>query len=126
MRINITSGQLLNEILENRYPEECFIPFNEAMITGSYTAKLFSDDFILERATVHNVSETSYRETMKQFLDCLHQLSSYDDIVLWFGDEPFCIENRKTVLQALSEYGFKGPLSVNIVDETNGDILRTE
>ena len=56
MKVNITAGSILNNLLKEKYSNELFIPFNEAMINGTYSSKLFSNEFILERAKTHNVS----------------------------------------------------------------------
>ena len=122
-RINITAGDCLNGILQRRYPEERFIPFREAMIEGRYTAPLFSEAFIRERAAFHGVSEAEYRENLAGFLAVLTRPETYDEIVLWFGDEPFCVENRETVLAALKQYGYRGSLRLNTVIEETGEIL---
>lgn len=55
MKINITSGECLNKILQEKYPNETFIPFNEAMVKSGYNTKLFSEEFIIERSTIHKV-----------------------------------------------------------------------
>ena len=41
MKVNITAGECLNELLESKYPGEFFIPFNEAMIQKTYSSPLF-------------------------------------------------------------------------------------
>ena len=123
-RINITAGDCLNEILLRRYPEERFVPFREAMIEGRYTAPLFSEAFIRERAAFHGVPEAEYRENLAGFLAVLARPEAYDEIVLWFGDEPFCVENRETVLAALRQYGYCGSLQQNTVIEETGEILQ--
>ena len=125
-RINITAGDCLNEILQRRYPEERFIPFREAMIEGRYTAPLFSEAFIRERAAFHGVGEAEYRENLAGFLAVLARPEAYDEIVLWFGDEPFCVENRETVLVALRQCGYRGSLRLNTVIEETGEILSHE
>ena len=123
MKANITAGQCLNTILEKKYPTETFIPFNEAMITGAYSSKLFSPSFIEERAKTHNVSTAEYRNTLQAFLSFLERIDKYNEAVLWFGDEPFCRENTKTVLQTLREYGFQGKIVLHIVVEETGEII---
>jgi len=123
VKINITSGELLNDILQARYTER-FIPFNEAMIKGTYQSPLFSDEFIKERAKTHEVSETEYRDKLAGFLDLLNHLEDYNEIVLWFGDEPFCVKNTEVVVKALKKYGYQGSLVLNIVSEETGDILK--
>ena len=96
MRVNITAGEWLNEQLESKYPGERFVPFNESMIQGTYSSPLFSEEFVRERANVHGVSETAYLEKLSGFLDVLNHAGEYDEIVLWFGDEPFCVQNRSS------------------------------
>ena len=126
MTIHITAGDCLKEILEKLYPDETFIPFREAMIQGSYTAKLFSQDFINERAAVHNVSPALYTENLRPFLEFLTHIRNYDRVVLWFGDEPFCNANKKVVIQTLKEYGYQGALLSNTVVEETGEIIKSE
>ena len=126
MKINITAGECLNELLKSKYPGECFIPFNEAMIQGTYSSPLFSEEFVRERAEVHDVSETAYLEKLSGFMDVLNHAGEYDEIVLWFGDEPFCVQNRRTVIEALRMRGYRRNILLNIVHEENGDIIRQE
>ena len=123
MRINLTSGDCLNDILSAKNTNELFVSFGEAMITGTYTARLFSDDFILERALTHGVSVEEYKRKLHGFLTFLEDVNFYDEVVLWFGDEPFCRANRSVLLNTLKEYGFKGKIILNIVNEETGDIL---
>lgn len=123
MKINISSGDCLNEILQNIYKSENFIPFREAMIEGSYTSAPFSDEFCSERAKVHGVTKNDYLEKLSVFIDFLNNADEYDEIILWFGDEPFCVENRKIILKALAERGYKGKIILNIVNEETGEIL---
>ena len=126
MRINITAGECLKDILEARYPGERFVPFNEAMIQGAYSAPLFSEGFIRERSLVNEVSEKEYRDRMSGFIEILEHAGDYDEILLWFGDEPFCMENRKTALEALAEWGYRGTVLLNTVDEITGEIKNQE
>ena len=126
MKVNITAGECLNELLESKYPGECFIPFNEAMIRGTYSSPLFSEEFIRERAGVHGVSEAAYLEKLSGFMDVLSHAGEYDEIVLWFGDEPFCVQNRRTVIEALRVHGYCRNILLNIVHEENGNIIRQE
>ena len=126
MKVNITAGECLNRILEARQPGECFIPFNEAMNHGTYSAPLFSKEFVRERAVSHGVSEAEYLKKLSGFLGVLQHIGEYDEIVLWFGDEPFCAANRQTVLDALRWHGCSRSILLNIVNEENGDIIRQE
>ena len=126
MKVNITAGECLNRILEARHTGECFVPFNEAMNQGTYSAPLFSEAFVKERAAVHGVSEAEYLEKLLGFMNVLKHAGEYDEIVLWFGDEPFCVANRHIVLEALREHGCSRSILLNIVNEENGDIIRQE
>jgi hypothetical protein len=126
MKVNITAGECLNKLLKNKFPAEEFIPFNEAMIQGWYSALLFSDEFVRERSAIHRVSEEEYRDRLSGFMQVLENVNEYDKIVLWFGCEPFCSANRQTVLDALRQYGYSRNILLNTVDETTGDILRQE
>ena len=125
MKIHITAGDCLNEILQEQYPSEHFIPFREAMIRGAYTSPLFSDGFLKERAQALGVSESEYKEKLSDFLHLLHTVNAYDEIELWFGDEPFCLANTKTVIQALKERKYQGKLVLHIVIEETGEIIKT-
>ena len=125
MKINITAGNCLNALLESKYGHEKFIPFAEAMIQGSYNSRLFSEEFVEERAKTHNVSIHKYKDNLKDFFTFLSEIELYDEVVLWFGDEPFCNENTKVVLQTLKEYGYVGPVILNLVIEESGEIVKT-
>jgi len=120
---NITSGQIVNDYLKSVNPQECFIPFNEAMITGEYHTELFSKDFIKERAETHGVSEQQYFDKLKDFLDLLENLDDVNELVLWFGDEDFCRENRKVVLETLKQKKYTGKITLNIINEETYEIL---
>ena len=126
MKVNITAGECLNRILQGKYPGEHFVPFNEAMNQGTCYAPLFSEEFARERAAVHGVSEAEYLEKLSGFMEVLKHAGEYDEVVLWFGDEPFCKANRQTVLDALRGHGCRQSILLNIVHEENGDVIRQE
>ena len=126
MKVNITAGEALNSMLVTKYSQERFVPFNEAMIVGSYTAPLFSTSFMEERATTHGVSLDQYKEKLGGFIDVLDNIEKYDEIILWFGDEPFCKANTDVVLQGLKDLSYKGKVVLNIVEEETAKILKTE
>ncbi len=125
MRINITAGDYLNKKLQNIYPNETFIPFREAMIKGTYSKKIFSDEFIEERSKVHEESKEKYLEKISIFIDVLNNLDIYTEIVLWFGIEDFCIENSKVVIQALKDYKYNNKLILHSVDELTCTVINT-
>ena len=126
MKINITAGDCLNNILTNKYKNEKFIPFREAMIKGKYSSKLFSDEFIRERSLVHNVSINEYQHNIKDFLDIIKNVNEYNEILLWFGNDEFCLENLKIVLQVLYQHNYKGTLILNTVIEETGEIISSK
>lgn len=125
MKINITAGECLNKILQEKYPNETFIPFNEAMIKGGYNTKLFSEEFVIERSSIHNVSKEEYENKLALFLDFLNNINKYTEVILWFGDEPFCKKNTEIVILTLKEYRFLGNVTLNIVDEETGEIFNS-
>ena len=125
MKIHITAGDCLNEILQAKYSDERFIPFREAMIQGGYSFPLFSDGFLKERAEALGVSEQVYRDNLAPFLAFLHAIHTYEEIVLWFGEEPFCEANKRAVIQAIADCGYQGRLIVHTVIEETGEIVKT-
>ena len=126
MKINITAGDCLNAILETKYKTERFIPFREAMIKGGYSSKLFSKAFLEERAKTHSVSIQEYTHNLQDFLLFLKDIQTYDSIVLWFGDEPFCQENVKVILQTLVEHEYHGDIILNVVVEETGELINQQ
>ena len=125
MKINITAGECLNKILQEKDPNETFIPFNEALVKSGYNTKLFSEEFIIERSTIHKVSKEEYVNKLTLFLNLLKKINNYSEVILWFGDEPFCKKNTEIVLQNLKEYKFLGNVTLNIVNEETGKILNS-
>lgn len=120
--LNITAGEELN----NKFKKdgEIWIPFNEAMIKGEYASPLFSKEFCLQRSKVHAVTLEEYKSKLSLFLDVLHRLNDYDEIRLWFGDEPFCQKNREVILQTLMQYKYSGIIILYIVDEITCKTLK--
>ena len=121
--INITNGTYLNSYLQNKYSNEIFIPFNEAMIEGNPILPIFSDAFVDERSNTHQVSNESYLENMKEFLNFSKDIHSYDSIVLWFGKDMFCQLNLLTVLAYLHQENYHKPVYLNLIDEETYEII---
>jgi len=126
MEISIVAGDFLKQKLETIYPNQEFIPFNEAMIIGTYSSRLFSDEFIAERANTHNVSIQEYKDKLKGFLDLLDRINEYSQIYLYFGDEPFCNANKKVVIETIRLFKYDGEIMLFTVDENTGAILKKE
>ena len=125
MRINITAGDFLNNFLCKKYANEVFIPFCEAMNKGTYSFKLFSYDFCVQRSKIHNVTLDEYLFKLKGFLDFINNIKEYNEVILWFGDDAFCNENSKIVVKTLKEYNYNGTLILNTVDENTGEIVNS-
>lgn len=120
--LNITAGKCMNEKMKNEFEE--WVPFNEDMSKGEYNSRLFSEEFLLERSKVHNVNLEDYIENMKEFLDVLGKLNDYKLINLWFGEDAVCLSNSETLYNCLMQYGYKGELIINIVDEISLEIQK--
>lgn len=125
MEANITAGQCLNDILSSLYPQKTFIPFNEAMITGEAEKPYFSDEFCEKRAKFHNVSLKEYCEKLQLFRDFLKNIHSYDNVVMWFGDDDFCLANVEFLKKLFLELKYKNEIILNTVDELSGVIKST-
>ena len=126
MKINITAGDCLNNILVEKYKEETFIPFREAMNNGKYMNKLFSEEFLIERSLTHNVTLDDYKEKINDFIEIINNIDEYKEIKLWFGNDEFCLENLKVVIQTLLLNNYKGTLILNTVVEETGEIIDTK
>lgn len=126
MRTNIAAGDCLSYILSAKYPKEEFVPFREAMIEGPNSYEPFSDEFLAERADFHGCSLKEYKKYMASFLQVLDRLPKYREIVLWFGEEPFCKKNVEVVIGTLKQRGFLGPITLNTVIEETGEVVLTE
>ena len=125
MKINITAGDSLNSILAAEYPSEVFLPFREAMIEGECHFPPFSDSFLLERANTHHSTLDEYKGHMQGFLTFLAHINDYDEIVMWFGDEPFCLANIDVILKTLKDRGYVKRIILNTVIEETGEIVRS-
>lgn len=126
MNINITAGDCLNNILVNIYKDETFVPFREAMNVGKYKSELFSKEFLIERSVTHNVSLDEYKEKINGFLEIIKNINKYQEIKLWFGNDDFCLENLKIVLQTIFLNNYKGSIILNTVVEETGEIINSK
>ena len=97
-------------------------------LTG-YVCIIMEDMILLilnkERSIAHKVTEEEYRENMSDFLGLLANINEYDEIVLWFGDEPFCRCNRDIVVKTLNQHNYNGNVLLHIGDEETGEVLQT-
>ena len=120
--LNITAGKCMNEKMKNE--TEVWIPFNEDMSKGGYNSGLFSDDFLFERSKTHSVSLDDYKDNMKEFIEQLDKFNDYQLINLWFGEDKVCLSNSETLYNCLMQYGYKGELIINIVDEMSLELKK--
>ena len=121
--INITSGLYLNNYLKDKYSNDTFIPFNEAMIEGNPSYPLFDENFILERCKTHQVSKEDYIKNMIDFLELKNHIHEYNSIVLWFGKDMFCQLNLLTVLSYFQQEKYSNPIYLNLINEDTYEII---
>ena len=122
-KLHITNGEYFNEYIKTK-EEGTFIPFSEAMIQGNPTLPIFSNVFVLERCKTHNVSEKLYREKMRAYFSFITNLTEYDELRLWFGEDTFCQMNLLTLLAHLEQENYKGKIFLTIIDDETRRILK--
>jgi hypothetical protein len=124
-KIHITAGELLNEYLRKN-DKGLFIPFNEDLSTGDLSYPLLDETFINIRSRSLNVSREVYISKLDAVLSFMKNIGQYEEVVLWFGDEPFCQVNLLGVLTLLEQVKYEGNVVINIVDEFHDNaIIRT-
>lgn len=122
---NITNGEFFNQYFEKTFRKKG-IPFNEAMMVGSSTANVFSNDFCIKRASELNVSVEEYYQKLHMFFDLIKELKCYEEIVLWFGKDTFCQLNLLTILCLLETQKYEGNVFTVLIDDESRDIVREE
>lgn len=124
MILNITNGEYFNNYIK-RINSGLFIPFNEAMIDGETTKCIFSNEFIKIRSRVHNVSLNEYISKLYNINDSKY-LKSFEEIVLWFGYDTFCIMNLITILGYLDSINYNGKVFLNVIDDHTLEIIENK
>lgn len=124
-KVNITSGEYLNNYLISKY-EGLFIPFNETIIKGELLYPLFDNNYIENRAKIHNVDIDCYVEKLKLFLSLNSYLRDTELINLWFGKDAFCVINLISVLVYLEDNNYSGKVIVNVVDDCSNEVLEKD
>ena len=113
MKYNVVAGEELKKkmlgILDNP------IPFNEDMSKGTYISEPFTKAFLKERAIVHNVSITIYKNKLSLFLEMLDDLKPTDEIHLYFGEDETCLANRELLIKYFKNKVSK--LTLHVVNE---------
>ncbi len=116
--LHILNGQLMFDELhsKNIMGETNYVPFNEAICVNDVTYPIFNHTFNELRATGHGVSVQSYEEKVVSPLQLL-LTSSYESIVLWFGEDVFCQMNVLTLLAYLEQLHFTGNVYLHTFQE---------
>ena len=65
-------------------------------------------------ANAPRYADLELHDQLSGFIDVLNHAGEYDEIVLWFGGEPFCVQNRKTVIETLRMHGYRRNILLNI------------
>ena len=131
--IHIVPGESFKKILSKKLKKENIkglhkeiVPFNEALIRGKISEPLFNDEFINLRCGELGVSRSVYVKRISKFVKFLQNANDYDEVLLWFGAEPFCQANLSGVLKCLKQVLFKGKIIVNLVNELTGEIIESK
>ena len=119
MKYNIVAGEELRKIMIGMLDDP--IPFNEDMSKGSYASEPFTEDFIRERSSVHDVSVSAYREKLGLFLEMADAVTSDDEIHLFFGEDETCLANRELLIQYFT--GKVRRMILHVVNEYTGEEL---
>ena len=115
MILNIANGKELQAYLTNKCDVgEDIMAFNESMVTGESTEKIFSDVFFHVRAKSLNINYEEYSAISIMELDKLLN-KSYSKVILWFDEDMFCQINLLTLCAYLDYSKYGGIVSLNII-----------
>ena len=120
MKYAIVAGEELKKIMSSSLPNS--IPFNEDMSKGECHYPPFSDGFIVERASCHDVSVEAYKEKLQSFLLFAKNVSKEDEVDLYFGEDSVCLANRALLIEYLKPK--VGSLTLHIVNEYTGEEIK--
>ena len=120
MRYNIVAGEELKKIMSGTLENP--IPFNEDMSKGDFNHPPFSKEFLIERATTHNINVTTYKNKLSEFLEVIQKLNNGDTVHLYFGEDSVCVANRSFLVEFLKPE--VKTIVLHIVDEYTGKILK--
>lgn len=107
--LNITNGEYFNEYLLSK-THETAVAFNEVMMDGDTTPLIYSDEFIMMRANVLNISPDEYNAKIQVYNELTQ--NTYSELRLWFGRDTFCQMNLLTLLAFLEQIDFKGEVTL--------------
>ena len=116
MIVHITNGSFFNDWLIKKTGFQC-VSFNEAMMSGPVSERVFNESFVCQRAGYHHVSKEDYLNHMKPFSDVINHLDQVDELVLWFGMDAFCQMNLLTIYHLLKINNYKGIVKTVLFDE---------
>ncbi|MEH7177622.1 AraC family transcriptional regulator [Neobacillus vireti] len=116
--LHILNGQSMYNYFKrtNFLGDEMMIPFNEAMCFGEIKGEIFSQEFIITRAKVHQVSKEEYMDISINPLQPLVN-GDFSTIELWFDEDMFCQINVLTILAWLDKTGHKKPVKLHLTGD---------
>lgn len=116
--LHILNGQAMYDEFKRKKFMGHYVPFNEAMCVNATTASIFDQAFIATRASGHHVSVEDYRSKVITPLNQLFQ-KSYNNIILWFGEDMFCQMNLLTILAYLEQSQYRDKVVYNSFKEND-------
>ncbi|SFF17153.1 hypothetical protein SAMN05216378_5268 [Paenibacillus catalpae] len=125
--LNLLNGQAMYDEFSNKrlMGDSDYAPFNEAMCVNATTVSIFDHAFIQTRASGHHESVENYSDKVIKPLYNLFN-KSYNNIVLWFGEDMFCQMNLLTILAYLEQSRYKGKVFYNRFRENEFKVSQTE
>ncbi|MBQ8726211.1 MAG: hypothetical protein IJY84_03865 [Clostridia bacterium] len=120
--LNITNGDYFNEYFKNKFNARA-VPFREVMMQGVASEKIFSSEFISNRAISLGVEEREYLKNCADLLSAVDELKGGGQIDLWFGKDTFCQLNALTALAYLEQIGYGGKVFFNFIDDESFEII---
>lgn len=105
MKLHIANGDAILPALQERGLEGVILPWREALVDGPVDGPLATDQFWNVRKTfvegAYGASPDSYeKDIIDVFMKIVH-VSSWNDIVLWFDRDLFCVVNATFLLYHL-------------------------
>lgn len=123
--LHILNGSCMLEAFKQngKMEEGCtYVPFNEAMCWGTADEQIFSEPFIEKRVQSLKSTKEMYKEIVLEPLKPLFE-ESFDQIVMWFGDDLFCQINMLTMMAYLEQINYNGDLQLCIGTEDEEEFL---
>ncbi|MDZ4745562.1 MAG: hypothetical protein SGJ05_06125 [bacterium] len=105
MKLHIANGDAQLPELQSLGLEGRIIPWREALVDGPVRGALATEDFWSTRKTfvegAYGASPASYeKDIIEEFMKIIH-IGSWNDIVLWFDRDLFCVVNATFLIYHL-------------------------